>query len=89
MTEELRNYEVIEDVEVEVYDEEPETSSKRGFGALALGAVLVGGAAALLYKNRNKLEERKIRKLEKKGYIVTRPDEAVNVEAEFEENEEA
>ena len=43
-----------------------------GFGKFVAGAVVVlaGVGGALLYKNRNKLEERRIKKLEKKGYII-------------------
>ena len=46
-------------------------------------AVIVGGAAALIYrKNRSKFEERKIEKLRKKGYVVYKQDEVVAEEVE-------
>ena len=81
---EERNYEVIEneDVEVEVY-EEPETSS-RGIGRIILGAgaLVIAGTAVLVHKNRRKLEERKIKKLEKKGYVIIRPENPEEEELE-------
>lgn len=65
--------ETIDDTEVEVYDLEPEEESGGGLlktvGILGLcGAV---GAAALHF-TKKKREEWTIKKLEKKGYIVTK-----------------
>lgn len=71
--------------EIEVYEMEPEEGSKKsGVGGLVLGvgALALGAVAAFVYKNRNKIEERRIAKLEKKGYVVTKLDP---VDAEFED----
>ena len=57
--------------------EVPEIDSKGHVGAIAVGAVVaVGlGMAALLYKNKDKLEKRKIEKLRKKGWTISWPGE--------------
>lgn len=84
MNEEIKVLDENEIEEVVMDNEEyPETSSNGILGVLALATVAVGGAVGgLIYKNRNKLEERKIKKLEKKGYIITRPDPVEDVEPE-------
>lgn len=66
----------IENAEVvEVY-EEAEKAGSGIIGKVILGLVAVGiGAGALVYKNRDKIEERRIRKLEKKGYVISRPEQ--------------
>lgn len=88
MIEEIKNFEEIENTDMVENDEEPETSGKGIVGKLAIGALVVGGAAALIYKNKHKLEERKIRKLEKKGYIVVRPEDPMPEELCSDENED-
>ena len=46
-------------------------------GKIVFGvAVVVTAGTVLLVKNRHKITEHQIRRLEKKGYVVTRPDEA-------------
>lgn len=88
MPEEIMNFEEIENTElVEIDEEEPKKSGK-GIIGLAIGTLLVGGAVALIHKNKDKLEERKIRKLEKKGYLVIRPEDEMPVEAYSEEVED-
>ena len=73
---EIMTEEINENEEIEVYDE-PEESGSGVFKKLAIGASILGGIGltiALVYKkNRATLEERRIRKLEKKGYIIQRP----------------
>ena len=82
MNEEIMENEIVETEDVENY-EEPETESKGHIGTIAIGAIVaVGlGAAALLYKNKEKLKERndrrKIEKLRKKGWIVSWPEEDI------------
>ena len=78
------------DTEAEVYDLEPEEESGNGIlGKILIGAgvLAAGGLAALVYKNRDKLEERRIKKLEKKGYTVIRPEQFVeeDFDDDFEE----
>lgn len=80
--EENRTYEVIENTEetaiAEVNEgyEESETSDNGLVAKLAVGAVIAAaGVGALLFKNRHKFEERQIRKLEKKGYVIRKKDD--------------
>ena len=77
----------------EVFDTtEPIEESGEGlFGLLLLGAVSVGaGVTAWWYKKSGKLNERRIKKLEKQGYVVTKPElieeevETVEIETENE-----
>ena len=79
------------DTDVEVYDLEPEEESSGILGKILIGAgvLAAGGLAALVYKNRDKLEERRIKKLEKKGYTVIRPEQFVeeDFDEDFEEEE--
>ena len=60
-------------------------------GKIVFGLVAAGAAAGVaLWKNRDKLEARRIKKLEKKGYIITKPsdkDESKVIEADFTEVE--
>ena len=64
-------------------NDEAKVSGNGILGKLAIGAVIVGGAAALIYrKNRSKFEERKIEKLRKKGYVVYKQDEMVAEEVD-------
>lgn len=77
------------DTEAEVYDLEPEEESgNRILGKILIGAgvLAAGGLAALVYKNRDKLEERRIKKLEKKGYTVIRPEIEEIEEDDFDED---
>lgn len=71
---EIMTEEINENEEIEVYNE-PEESGSGILGKVVIGALVVVGAgvAALIYKNKGKLDERRIRKLEKKGYIIQRP----------------
>lgn len=73
----------IEATEMEVYDEPERSGIGAGKIVLGLGLVLAGGAAAWAHKNKAKLEERKIEKLRKKGYVIYKPeDEAVEEDTE-------
>lgn len=67
------NLEVIETT-TEVMDCEPKTSGK-GFGKLAIGLAVAGGAAlgVVLYKRRKNRKERAKKLLEAEGYTVTEP----------------
>lgn len=82
--EKVMEVEVIDDTEVEVYDLEPEES---GGGLLkTVGILGVCGAvgAAALHFTKKKREEWTIKKLEKKGYIVTKTE--VVDEEDFEDD---
>ena len=81
MSEEMRNEMIEETVEVEVYDyDESEVEGRRSIKGVVIGvgSVAITGATALAIKNRDKikekLEERKIKKLEAKGYEIIRPE---------------
>ena len=71
--------------EIEVTEMEPETSGSGALGKIIVGAVVagVGALGVLAYKNRNKFEERRIKKLEKKGYTVIRPEQPVESGDDF------
>ena len=94
--EELRNENELTMVEEPVvdFDDEHIEESNGGFKKVVMigGGALVAGATALAIKNRDKikakLEERKIAKLEKKGYVVYRPEEVEGVEYSVDEAEE-
>lgn len=68
---ELENIEEIEEVEVDV-EETPEISEEISLKGLAigLGTTLTVGACALVYTNRDKIENLLIKKLKKRGYII-------------------
>ena len=94
MENEIMENAIVEDDEVEnevvTYDE-PYCSEKKG-GALPLvGIALLGVAGAVgivIHKNRAKLEERRIEKLRKKGYIITKVDVTDEDDSESEETED-
>lgn len=64
--------------ENEVYDEVPEESGNGAVVAvvIGLGIAVAAGVGTLLYKSRDKIEARRIAKLEKKGYIITKSEMA-------------
>lgn len=94
--EELRNENELTMVEEPVvdFDDEYVEESHGVFKKVVVigGGALVAGATALAIKNRDKIkakmEERKIAKLEKKGYVVYRPEEVEGVEYSVDEAEE-
>lgn len=92
--EEIRNevIEATENTEVEVYDDQ-EIQESEGSGILKKIIIggLVGGAAIAIIKNRkkiaDKIEKRRIRKLEKAGYVISLPGEDVDDDREDESYE--
>ena len=94
--EELRNKNELTMVEEPVvdFDDEYIEESNGVFKKVVMigGGALLAGATALAIKNRDKIkakmEERKIAKLEKKGYVVYRPEEVEGVEYSVDEAEE-
>ena len=84
MTTEMEQEIVMDDYETEC--------SGGGLGKLAVGAAIVTGVAALgafaYNKCKDKLEERKIERLRKKGYVIFKEDECeVREIEEFEEDD--
>lgn len=61
--------------EVEENETVPAQAESNNVGKLAvgLGLVVAGGIAALVYKNRDKLKQKRIAKLEKQGYTIIEP----------------
>lgn len=94
--EELRNENELTMVEEPVvdFDDEYIEESNGVFKkvVIGVGVVLTTGAIAYAIKKRDTLkarhEERKIAKLEKKGYVVYRPEEVEGVEYSVDEAEE-
>lgn len=81
--------EEIEDTEVEVINEEPETSGNGITGIILGGLALVAGVTAVvLHKNKDKREAKKIQKLRDKGYVIITPEEAEEIMAEDDARED-
>ena len=79
--EEINNNEVMIEETVDAC----ENSNTQNYGLI--GKILVGvigltvaGAGALAYKNRDRLEKRRIEKLKKKGYVVYKSDDMLEDE---------
>ena len=55
---------------------EPAVSNKNGLVGLAigLGVAAVAGAGAWLLNKKGKFEEAEVRRLEKKGYVIQKPE---------------
>lgn len=82
MNENMKNFEELEVTEVEIIEEDPETSGN-GVVAKVVTTLVVGGLGAFAWvKTKGKREARTIRNLEKKGYVVMKPED-------FEATEEA
>lgn len=67
----------IRENEIEEVEMDETTEKGKGFIGkvlIVVGLAAVAGVAAFAYKNRKKLEEKRIQKLEKKGYIVSKPE---------------
>ena len=86
--------ETVTDTELDYENYEDVGTSSGVLGKVLLGAAVgVGGVAALVYKNRNKILDWRIKRLEKKGYKVEKIEtpvedaEAEHVDAEVVDNE--
>lgn len=77
--------EIIDNAEVEVYDETEESNGGGLLGTIGILAVCGAAAAAALHFTRKKREEMTIKKLEKKGYIVTKAEDKFDDEDDFED----
>lgn len=86
--EEIRAFEEIENTEVVEVNEEPETSGNGILGLIAGGLVVAGATAVVLHKTKAKREAKKIEKLRKKGYVITSPEEADEIEVYSEDEAE-
>jgi hypothetical protein len=86
--EEQTNYEA---TEAEYYEEPVKTGNGVIVKEIAIGAVaaVVGVGAFIYYKTKDKREQRTIRKLEKKGYVISKQIDVVEEsEPVSEQNEE-
>lgn len=86
MENEIRNDELLE-VEETMYEPEEDCEESNGIGGkilVGVGVVATGVVTTLVIKNRDKikekLEERKIAKLQKKGYVVYKIEDDENCE---------
>lgn len=77
--------EVVEPAEVLDYEDDYE-ESENGLGLkIGLGLAIAGGIlGGLAYKNRKKIEKRRVEKLRKKGYTIIEPVEAEDLDYEEE-----
>lgn len=84
MNEEIINTEVTDLEMCEDYE-----TSGSGLGKIVGGIALIAGAAVagLAYKNKAKLEERKIEKLRKKGYVIYKEEDIVDEDSDVEDEE--
>lgn len=82
MNDEMSIYEENEVEEVYEDDDYESKGSGLSFGKIALiGTAIAATAAAVIYKNRDKIEARRIKKLRKKGYVVYRTEEDELIDA--------
>lgn len=73
--------EITEETEVMDYNPEDESSgSNLGAIVAGIGVCAVMGVSAWMYKNRAKLEEKRVERMRNKGYICYKP-EVVDDEA--------
>lgn len=79
--EEMNNNEVMIEETVDVC-ENSDTQNYGLIGKILVGVIglTVAGAGALAYKNRDRLEKRRIEKLKKKGYVVYKSDDMLEDE---------
>ena len=70
--------------DMEVTETENETQGKGFLGKLAIGSLIAGVAGLIVYKNRDKIEKRRIEKLRKKGYVIYEPGEIEDDESTVE-----
>lgn len=89
--EEIRNENVNDIEEIEEVEAAPEGSGVVEVAAIIVGAVVAVGAGvgALVYKNRGKIDEWRINRLRKKGYVISKIEEAEYVEDEDSDEVEA
>lgn len=93
MDEEMILQETTEEINTEVENTYVDSENSGGgiLGKVVFVLVAAGTAVGVaLWKNKDKLEARRIKKLEKKGYVITKPGETEEpkiIEAEFTDSE--
>ena len=61
--------------DVEDVNEDPNNSGAQALVILGVGAFAIGASiAALLYTQRDKIEQKKVERLRKKGYVIYKPE---------------
>lgn len=59
------------DEDVEIVDEVTDNSGVKNLAILGVGVLAIGaGVAAFIYTQRDKIEQKRIEKLRKKGYVI-------------------
>lgn len=89
--EENMEMEIVKNEENEVVNYDNPCNSEKGGILPLVGIALLAGAgavSALIYKNRAKLEERRIEKLRKKGYMITKMEVIDTNDSDSEGNED-
>ena len=86
--EEMNNNEVMIEETIDVC-ENPDNQNYGLIGKILVGVIglTVAGAGALAYKNRDRLEKRRIEKLKKKGYVVYKSDDMLEADEVSEKSE--
>lgn len=83
MTEKEMETVFVTDEEIEVY-EEPKKKSRSGLGVLAAVAAVAGGVLLYRHCTKDKREQKNIKKLRKKGYVIYGPDEVDELDIDVE-----
>ena len=80
------NENVVEEV-MENCEVNPSTSGNGVIGVIVagVGLAVAAGIGFLAYKNRHRIEERKIASLKKKGYVIYKSDEPTEINVDFED----
>lgn len=80
------NENVVEEV-MENCEVNPSTSGHGAIGLIiaGVGLAVVSGIGFLVYKNRHRIEERKVASLKKKGYVVYKSDDTTEINVDFED----
>lgn len=79
----MKTYEENENtaISAEVHDEPIEETGNGILGKVIIGlGIAVAATAAVLYKTKDKREAKQIKKLEKKGYVITKQADIVEAE---------
>lgn len=78
------NENVLNEVEEVAFDQN-ESGSNIGKIVFGLGVLAVAGIGTLVYKNREKIDQMRIAKLEKKGYVISKAEEVVDEDSSDDE----
>lgn len=78
-------FEGIIENDVEDVNEETDNSSGKVLVILGIGALAIGaGVLGFIYTQRDKIEQNRIEKLRKKGYVIYKPESIEDINSEEE-----